>query len=57
MYIQGKESIYDLECPPGVSYGDIYHQNEVEQAPTTSSTATSSSCWPPSARTRAMRGT
>ena len=32
MYIQGKESIYDLEFSPGVSYGDIYHQNEVEQS-------------------------
>jgi glycyl-tRNA synthetase alpha chain len=32
MYIQGKESIFDLEWTPGVSYGDVYHQNEVEQS-------------------------
>jgi glycyl-tRNA synthetase alpha chain len=32
MYIQGRESIFDLEFAPGVSYGDIYHQNEVEQS-------------------------
>ncbi|MFT4266225.1 MAG: glycine--tRNA ligase subunit alpha, partial [Xenophilus sp.] len=32
MYIQGKESIFELEFAPGVTYGDIYHQNEVEQS-------------------------
>jgi glycyl-tRNA synthetase alpha chain len=32
MYIQGKENVYDLEWAPGVSYGDVYHQNEVEQS-------------------------
>ena len=32
MYIQGKESIFDLEFAPGVTYGDVYHQNEVEQS-------------------------
>ena len=32
MYLQGKENIYDLEWAPGVSYGDVYHQNEVEQS-------------------------
>jgi glycyl-tRNA synthetase alpha chain len=32
MYLQGKESIFDLEWAPGVSYGDVYHQNEVEQS-------------------------
>jgi glycyl-tRNA synthetase alpha chain len=32
MYIQGKESIFDLVFAPGVTYGDIYHQNEVEQS-------------------------
>ena len=32
MYIQGKESIFDLEWAPGISYGDVYHQNEVEQS-------------------------
>jgi glycyl-tRNA synthetase alpha chain len=32
MYLQGKDSIYDLEWTPGVSYGNVYHQNEVEQS-------------------------
>jgi len=36
MYMQGVESIYDLvwtEGPQGtVSYGDIFHQNEIEQS-------------------------
>jgi glycyl-tRNA synthetase alpha chain len=32
MYLQGKESIFDLEWTPGVSYRDVYHQNEVEQS-------------------------
>jgi len=36
MYLQGVDSIYDLTWSRGpqgvVSYGDIYHQNEVEQS-------------------------
>jgi glycyl-tRNA synthetase alpha chain len=32
MYLQSKENVYDLEWAPGVSYGDVYHQNEVEQS-------------------------
>lgn len=32
MTLQGKESVYDLVWTPGVSYGDVYHQNEVEQS-------------------------
>jgi glycyl-tRNA synthetase alpha chain len=36
MYLQGVESVYDLlwtEGPSGrVSYGDVFHQNEVEQS-------------------------
>jgi glycyl-tRNA synthetase alpha chain len=36
MYIQGKESIFDIVWGEGlhgaVSYGDIFHQNEVEQS-------------------------
>jgi glycyl-tRNA synthetase alpha chain len=32
MYLQDKESIYDLVWTDGVSYGDVYHQNEVEQS-------------------------
>ena len=36
MYLQGVESIYDIlwsEGPSGrVTYGDVFHQNEVEQS-------------------------
>ena len=32
MYLQGKESVFDLAWTAGVSYGDVYHQNEVEQS-------------------------
>ena len=32
MYLQEKESIYDLVWTDGVTYGDVYHQNEVEQS-------------------------
>jgi glycyl-tRNA synthetase alpha chain len=32
LYLQGKDSIYDLVWAPGVSYGNVYHQNEVEQS-------------------------
>jgi glycyl-tRNA synthetase alpha chain len=36
MYIQGKESIFDIVWADGafgtVTYGDIFHQNEVEQS-------------------------
>ena len=32
MVLQGKESIYDLVWTPGVTYGDVYKQNEVEQS-------------------------
>jgi glycyl-tRNA synthetase alpha chain len=32
MYLQGKESVYDLVWVEGVRYGDVYHQNEVEQS-------------------------
>ena len=36
MYLQGVESVYDLTWADGplgrVSYGDVYHQNEVEQS-------------------------
>ncbi len=32
MYLQGKESVYDLDWNGSVTYGDIYHQNEVEQS-------------------------
>jgi glycyl-tRNA synthetase alpha chain len=32
MVLQGKESVYDLTWVDGVSYGDIYLQNEREQS-------------------------
>jgi glycyl-tRNA synthetase alpha chain len=32
MYIQGVESIYNLVWTEGYSYGDLFHQNEVEQS-------------------------
>jgi glycyl-tRNA synthetase alpha chain len=36
MYIQGKESIFDIVWTDGpfgtVTYGDVFHQNEVEQS-------------------------
>src|ERR671926_1087340 len=32
MYLQGKESVYDLVWVDNVLYGDVYHQNEVEQS-------------------------
>ncbi len=32
MYIQGVDSIYDLRWNQDYSYGDIYHQNEVEMS-------------------------
>jgi glycyl-tRNA synthetase alpha chain len=32
MYLQGKESVFDLAWVEGVTYGDVYHQNEVEQS-------------------------
>jgi glycyl-tRNA synthetase alpha chain len=32
MYLQGVESVYDLVWTEGLSYRDVYHQNEVEQS-------------------------
>ena len=32
MYMQDVPSIYDLEYAPGLRYGDVFHQNEVEQS-------------------------
>ncbi len=32
MVLQGKESVFDLVWTPGVTYRDVYHQNEVEQS-------------------------
>ncbi len=32
MYLQGKENVFDLVWTGDVRYGDVYHQNEVEQS-------------------------
>jgi glycyl-tRNA synthetase alpha chain len=32
MYLQGVDNVYDLVWAPGVTYRDVYHQNEVEQS-------------------------
>jgi len=32
MVLQGVENVFDLVWTPGVSYRDVYHQNEVEQS-------------------------
>jgi glycyl-tRNA synthetase alpha chain len=32
MYLQGVDNVFDLVWTPGVTYGDVYHQNEVEQS-------------------------
>ncbi|HTH39231.1 MAG TPA: glycine--tRNA ligase subunit alpha [Rhodocyclaceae bacterium] len=32
MYLQGVENVYDLVWTEGLTYGDVYHQNEVEQS-------------------------
>ena len=32
MYLQGKDSIFDLVWVDGVTYRDVFHQNEVEQS-------------------------
>ena len=32
MYLQGVESVYDLIWTEGLTYRDVYHQNEVEQS-------------------------
>ena len=32
LYLQGVDSLFDLVWTPGVTYRDVYHQNEVEQS-------------------------
>ncbi len=32
MYLQGKDNVFDLVWTDGLSYRDVYHQNEVEQS-------------------------
>src|SRR4026209_1442535 len=32
MYLQGVENVFDLVWTAGLTYGDVYHQNEVEQS-------------------------
>ncbi len=32
MYLQGRENVFDLAWTGGLTYGDVYHQTEVEQS-------------------------
>src|SRR5215207_7964189 len=32
MYVQGVDNVYKLQWTEGISYADVYHQNEVEQS-------------------------
>ena len=32
MYLQGVDSVYDISWNGAIGYGDVYHQNEVEQS-------------------------
>ena len=32
MYLQGVDNVFQLQWTEGLSYGDVYHQNEVEQS-------------------------
>ena len=32
MYLQGVDNVYKLQWTDGLTYGDVYHQNEVEQS-------------------------
>ena len=32
MYLQEKDSVFDLDWAPGITYRDVFHQNEVEQS-------------------------
>lgn len=32
MYLQGVDNVYDLEWVDGITYGDVFHQNEVQQS-------------------------
>ncbi len=32
IYLQGVENVFDLVWTPGITYRDVYHQNEVEQS-------------------------
>ena len=32
MYLQGVDSVYDLQYSENIKYGDVFHQNEVEQS-------------------------
>jgi len=32
MYLQGVDNVFDLVYTPGLKYGDVFHQNEVEQS-------------------------
>lgn len=44
MYLQGVNSVYDLKWNDTVSYGDVYHQQEVEQSTYNFDTQTQRCC-------------
>jgi hypothetical protein len=58
MYIQGKESIFDIVWTDGpfgtVTYGDVFHQNEVEQSIYNFEKADTRCCRRSSTRTRRL---
>jgi glycyl-tRNA synthetase alpha chain len=45
MYLQGVDSVYDLEWAPGVSYGDVHHKGEWEHSTYNFETADVAMLW------------
>jgi glycyl-tRNA synthetase alpha chain len=59
MYLQGVDNVYNLVTwTDGLTYGDVYHQNEVEQSHLQlRAQRRRLSCSPPSPRTRSRPST
>jgi glycyl-tRNA synthetase alpha chain len=57
MYLQGVENVFDLVYAPGLKYGDVFHQNEVEQSAYNFEHSNVDFLFTPSARTKAMPST
>ena len=55
MYLQGKDSVFDLVWVDGVTYRDVYHQNEVEQSKYNFELANVECCSSTSTSTKAKR--
>jgi glycyl-tRNA synthetase alpha chain len=55
MYLQGVESIYDLVWTDGITYRDVFHQNEVEQSTYNFEHANARCCSATSTSTRPRR--